>query len=163
MKNNPSEDSPFFARVNHTHGLLRVMESVRSAEGDEPIGNLYTTFGENIHHQRNAFVTAEELLTASGLDLRHASAYADESWDATIRAQMDEGLALTGNDVGTPIMGFRNDTGKTVGFFGPVISRRLSLDDGLKLWDGLQLMAGIDSFWELKRTRTEDPDFTVVT
>jgi hypothetical protein len=137
-----------------------VLESVRAAEGDEPIGGLYTTFGENIHHQANPFVTASDLLSAAGLDARHADAFDDEAWDPIIRAQMDEGLALTGNDVGTPILGFVNGAGKKVGFFGPVISRRLSLDDGLRLWDGLQLMAGIDSFWELKRTRTEQPDFT---
>jgi hypothetical protein len=35
------------------------------------------------------------------------------------------------------------------------------LDDALRLWDGLMMMAGVDGFWELKRTRTEDPDFTV--
>jgi hypothetical protein len=162
MKNNPPEDSPFFARVNHTHGLLRVMESVRASEGDAPIGGLYAAFGEEIHHRGNPFATATQLLEAAGLDAKHADAYDDEAWDTTIRAQMDEGLALTGNDVGTPIMGFVNGAGKKVGFFGPVISRRLPLADGLNLWDGLHLMAGIDSFWELKRTRTEQPDFTTL-
>jgi hypothetical protein len=73
---------------------------------------------------------------------------------------MDEGLALTGNDVGTPILGFVDESGKRVGFFVPVISRRLPLDAGLRLWDGLMLAASVDGFWELKRTRTEGPDFT---
>ena len=70
------------------------------------------------------------------------------------------GTALTGDDVGTPILGFVTPAGKRVGFFGPVITRRPPLDDALRLWDGLTMMAGVDGFWELKRTRTEDPDFT---
>jgi hypothetical protein len=73
---------------------------------------------------------------------------------------MDEGLALTGNDVGTPILGFVDEMGKRVGFFGPVISRRLPLDAGLRLWDGLMLAASVEGFWELKRTRTQGPDLT---
>jgi hypothetical protein len=162
FKNNPDVDSPFYAKVNHTHRLLRVFEAVRAAEGDAPLGHLYTTFGEAIHHQGNSSVTATELLANAGLDASYAAAYDDESWDATIRTQMDEGLALTGNDVGTPILGFTNKSGKKVGFFGPVISRRLPLQDGLDLWDGLHLMAGIDSFWELKRTRTEQTNFSLV-
>lgn len=72
---------------------------------------------------------------------------------------MDEGLALTGTDVGTPLLGFDNLDGRRVGFFGPVISRRPTLDVGLRLWDGLMLTASTDAFWELKRTRTESPDF----
>ena len=59
---------------------------------------------------------------------------------------MDEGLALTGDNVGTPILGFENDIGKKVGFFGPVISRRLKHYDALQMWDGIIAMAGIDAF-----------------
>ena len=74
---------------------------------------------------------------------------------------MNDGLSLTGPDVGTPIVAFTNESGKRVGFFGPVISRRLPLAEGLRLWDGLMLMGGVDAFWELKRTRTEGPQFDI--
>ena len=33
FKNDPPEDSPFYEPTKFTHGLLRVMESARSAEG----------------------------------------------------------------------------------------------------------------------------------
>jgi hypothetical protein len=161
MKNNPTADSPFYPRVSHTHGLLRVLESVRAAEGNEPIGRLYGVYGEHIHH-RQELVDAKTALREAGLAITHADAFSDESFDPVIRAGMDAGLALTGNDVGTPILGFVNEEGRKVGFFGPVISRRLPLKQGLALWDGLMLTAGIDAFWELKRTRTEGPDFTPV-
>jgi hypothetical protein len=160
MKNGTTPDSPWYAPVKHTLGLLRVMESVRAAEGDEPIGRLYTVYGEQLHHRGNRELDATTALTEAALDPAHAAAYDDESFDAIVRAGMDEGLALVGNDVGTPIIGFNRPDGSKVGFFGPVMSRRLPLDQALQMWDGLTLMTGIDAFWELKRTRTENPDFT---
>ncbi len=139
-----------------------MLESVRAAEGDAPIGALYTAYGEHIHHQQDSMVSAATALAEVGLPAHHAAAADDDQWDETIRASMDEGLGLTGPDVGTPILGFETVPGKRVGFFGPVITRRLQLADGLRLWDGLMMTAGIDCFWELKRTRGEVPNFTPV-
>jgi 2-hydroxychromene-2-carboxylate isomerase len=161
IKNNVQPDSPFYDAVVYTHGLLRVLESVRAAEGDGPLGRLYSVYGEHIHHQGDRTVSAADLLTEAGLDPAHAAAADDESWDQQIQASMDEGLGLTGNDVGTPIVAFNDSDGKRSAFFGPVISRRLPLETGLRLWDGLVLVTPIEGFWELKRTRTENPDFTV--
>ncbi len=159
LKNDVQPDSPWYAKALRTHQLLRVLESVRAAEGDGALGALYTAYGRRIHHDQNLEFNVVEALTEAGVDASHAAAETDESWDKIIRAQMDDGLALTGQDVGTPILSFINEVGSKVGFFGPVISRRLSHADGLKLWDGIMLTAGIDSFWELKRTRTENPQF----
>ncbi len=163
LKNNLTSESPFFERASHTHNLLRVFEAVRAGEGAEALGDLYAAFGEHIHQRGESLVPASELLAEARLPASFVSAYDDSSWDAVIAASMADGLSLTGPDVGTPILGFQNSNGKRVGFFGPVISRRVALEDGLKLWDGLMLTAGIDCFWELKRTRTESPDFTPIT
>jgi hypothetical protein len=162
LKNDTQPDSPYYDAVVYSHGLLRVLESVRAAEGNEPLGKLYTVFGEHIHHQQDRSVGAAELLAEAGLDVSHAAAFDDESWDAVIRTAMDDGLSLTGADVGTPILGFHDADGRRVGFFGPVISRRLPIDEALRLWDGVMLTASVDGFWEFKRTRTESPDFTPV-
>jgi hypothetical protein len=140
--------------------LLRVIESVRAAEGDEPIGRLYAAIGGQLHNAGESSLDPKVTLAEAGLPTKHAVAMDEESWDDIIRTGMNDGLSLTGEDVGTPILAFTNGAGRRVGFFGPVISRRLPLDQGLQLWDGMMLMAGIDSFWELKRTRTESPDFT---
>jgi hypothetical protein len=160
MKNQLTPESGFFAVASHTHGLLRVMEAVRAAEGTEPLGRLYAAYGEHLHHRKERDVSASTCLAEAGLSTSYADAATDEAFDAAIAASMADGLALTGKDVGTPILGFDNASGTPVGFFGPVISRRLSLADGLRLWDGVVAVAGLDSFWELKRTRTEGPDFT---
>ncbi|MCB1000246.1 MAG: DsbA family protein [Acidimicrobiales bacterium] len=161
VKNDTQPDSPWYEVSSYTHNLLRVMESVRAAEGDGPLGRLYSVYGEHIHHQRDHDQPAATLLEEAGLPPSHAAAFDDDSWDPVIRAAMDEGLALTGTDVGTPLMAFTDaDSGRRVGFFGPVISRRPPLAQALKLWDAVSAAATVDGFWELKRTRTEDPDFS---
>jgi hypothetical protein len=159
IKNEMKDDSPWYPKAARTHGLLRVFESVRAAEGEARLGELYTAYGRRIHHDQNLEFDPVEALAEAGIDTKHAAAMADESFDESIRAHMADGLGLTGNDVGTPILGFTNSAGKRVGFFGPVISRRYEKADALNLWDGIILTSGIDGFWELKRTRSEDPQF----
>ena len=71
----------------------------------------------------------------------------------------DAGLALTGDDVGTPIIAFNNRDDVKQAYFGPVITRVPSTEDSLAMWDALVTMMNVDGFWELKRTRTEQPEF----
>ena len=70
---------------------------------------------------------------------------------------MDEGLELVGNDVGTPIIAFDNSDGVKAGYFGPIISRIPTTEKSVAMWDALVTMMDVDSFFELKRTRTEGP------
>ena len=163
FKNDPPEDSEYFEPVNHTHKLLRVFESVKAADGMDAAFQFYWEAGRNIHHDGirdvdDPAISAETLLKNAGLDVAHAAAFDDESFDAIIREKMDEGLALVGQDVGTPIISFPSDNGK-IGIFGPVISRAPQGEEGLALWDAMVTMSTMDGFWELKRTRTESPDF----
>jgi len=88
-----------------------------------------------------------------------AEAADDEQWDAEIRTRMDEGLELAGNDIGTPIIALANSDGDKQGYFGPVITRVPPGDQSLKMWDALTAMMDVPGFWELKRTRTERPEF----
>ena len=158
FKNDPPEDSEYFAPVSHTHRLLRVFESVKAEGGNDDAFKFYWESGRNIHHDENWEVEAATILENAGLDPKHAAAYDDESFDAIIREKMDAGLELVGDDVGTPIIAFDTPEGK-VGIFGPVISRAPQGEEGLALWDSMVTMATMDGFWELKRTRTESPDF----
>jgi 2-hydroxychromene-2-carboxylate isomerase len=159
MKNNTTPESPFYDVTRHSLGLLRVMESVRAAEGDAPLGALYGVYGEHIHERGDRFVDPARGLGLAGLPTSHAAAFEDSSFDAVIAAAMDEGLSLTGPDVGTPILGFDDLEGRRVGWFGPVISRRLAREQALRLWDGVVAVASVPHMWELKRTRTESPAF----
>ena len=63
----------------------------------------------------------EPLLRDAGLPTDLADALDDTAFDDEIRAETEEALALTGRDVGTPILHFQPPGGTA--FFGPVISR----------------------------------------
>ena len=78
-----------------------------------------------------------------------------QSLDDVIRAETDEALALTGRDVGTPILHFQPPDGTA--FFGPVISRLPSPDDAGRLWDHVVALAEFGGFAELKRSLRERP------
>ena len=159
FKNEPPEDSEYYGPVMYTHKLLRVFEAINAKDGNEAAGNFYWTAGTMIHHDEKLYAPVEEILEAAGMDASFASAFEDESWDSVIREKMDVGLGLVGQDVGTPIIAFEKDDGEQVGIFGPVISRAPTGDEGLALWDAMVTMSTMDGFWELKRTRTEGPNF----
>jgi len=165
FKNDPPKDSDYYAPAEFTRNLLRVMESVRATDGNDAVKELYWRSGAVLHHDRSngaveidqiLAMGAEPFLEAAGLDLSHAAAFDDESIDTEIRTRMDAGLALVGQDVGTPIIAFDTPEGRK-GIFGPVISKMPS--DPLALWDAMVTMATMDGFWELKKTRTEGPHF----
>ena len=159
FKNEPPTDSPYYDAVVGTHGQLRVMESIRAAEGDDAVFGVYWDFASRIHHDGDRDFDIAKALEELGIDPEHAKAATDEKWDAEIRARMDEGLALVGTDVGTPIIALDRADGERVGIFGPVITRAPKGDEALKLWDGMVAMMDVDGFWELKKTRTERPEF----
>ncbi len=159
FKNEPDEDSDYYTASVFTHNLMRVMESVRKAEGDDAVFALYQEYGRRIHHDQDRDFTAAEALKAIDYDVSHADAFDDDSFDAEIRTRMDKGLALCGDDVGTPIIAFDDRDGVRQGYFGPVITRVPPTEDSLAMWDALVTMMNVSGFWELKRTRTERPEF----
>jgi len=158
FKNQPEPGSSYHEASVFTHGLLRVMESVRSTDGNDGVFKLYWEFGCRIHHDGDRSFDPAKALAEVGLDQSHAAAFDDEAWDVAIRESMDEALALVGDDVGTPIIALENSDGVRAGYFGPVISRIPSTEKSVKMWDALVAMIDVDSFFELKRTRTEAPD-----
>lgn len=156
FKNDPPEDSPFHGAVSRTRDLLRVGEATRDAGHADRIGDLYTEFGRRIHNRGERDFDVAAILDELGLDESLAKALDDPQWDDAIRASMAEGLALTGDDVGTPIIAVDGRQGR-VGLFGPVITELPNLDDSLDLWDGFVKMVDTPGFYELKRTRTHGP------
>jgi hypothetical protein len=164
FKNQPPEDSDYYVPVMKTHKMLRVLEAVRAGattpeDGNNDVFKLYWELGSRIHHDKELDFDIADALATVGLDTAHSAAADDESWDLVIRSAMDDGLGLVGNDVGTPIIATTNSHGNRVGYFGPVITKIPPTEDSLKMWDALMAMMDIDGFFELKKTRTEGPDF----
>jgi len=159
VKNDTQPDSPHYAAVAWTRGLLRVMESVRAAGLEDRLGDLYKEYGRRIHNGGEHDWDPALALEAVGLDPSHAMAAKDDAWDEPLVRRMNEGLALVGNDVGTPIIALTRDDGSEVAIFGPVITKAPSHADSLRLWDAFVTLTTLDDFWELKRTRTVGPQF----
>ena len=151
--------------AGHTDGLrlLRVAARARAEHGPAVVGPLYEAFGRRIFEveqppgsgRRGTPELAGPALSEAGLPTDLAEALDDDSWDAEIQAETDEALALTGKDVGTPILHFRPPTGAA--FFGPVISRLPSDEEAVALWDHVAALAAFPGFAELKRSLREQP------
>ncbi len=152
----------------HTAGLrlLRVAARVRAECGREAVGPLYQAIGARIFDtsrdidplsasDQGARHTLEPVLRDAGLPTDLADALDDQTLDDDIRAESDEALALTGRDVGTPILHFQPPGGTA--FFGPVISRLPSADEAGELWDHVVALAAFPGFAEIKRSLRERP------
>jgi 2-hydroxychromene-2-carboxylate isomerase len=156
--------------AGHTAGLrlLRVAARARAEHGPAAVGPLYEALGARIHEvaaqrgdeiRRGTREFVEPALADAGLPAELAAALDDDSEDAQIQAETDEALALTGKDVGTPILQFRPPEGRGdgVAFFGPVISRLPAPEEAVALWDHVVGLASFPGFAELKRSLRERP------
>jgi hypothetical protein len=162
FKNDPPADTPYYNGVMRGHQALRIMEAIRAGHGGggaQAVHDWYWQTATLIHHDGDREYSFETALETIGLDTTLATAADDAQWDTEIRTRMDEGLALVGNDVGTPIIAFPCDDGTKRGIFGPVITKVPDTDQSLKFWDAMEVFTTTDGFWELKRTRTERPEF----
>ena len=135
------------------------MEAVRAAEGEAKVFDLYWEFGSRIHHDGDRTFDLGDALETAGVARQYSAAAEDETLDSVIRVKMDDGLSLVGDDVGTPIIAWNRSTAGRVALFGPVITRVPQKEDALKLWDAMMMLGDIEGFWELKKTRTERPEF----
>ena len=155
--------------AGHTAGLrlLRVAARARAEHGRDAVAQLYAALGSYIFDREPVPDTAADpgyrgtrefvkpILAEAGLPSELADALDDDRRDEEIRAETDEALALTGKDVGTPILHFEPPAG--VAFFGPVISRLPSDEQAIELWDHVIGLARFPGFAELKRSLRELP------
>jgi hypothetical protein len=143
--------------------LLRVAARTRAERGADAVDRLYQAMGTRIFDTKSEGNTVDRgsagfvdpILAEVGLPADLADALDDSSLDTLLRAETDEALALTGKDVGTPIIHFQPPSG--MAFFGPVISRLPNQDDAARLWDHVVGLASFDGFTELKRSLRERP------
>ena len=136
---------------------VRVLIAAAQAEGDDVLLPLYTALGNRIHLQERKADRAliEEALEEVGLPTRLANAMDDSQYDDEVRKSHHLGMDQVGMEVGTPVISVDG-----VAFFGPVVTPAPKGEAAGKLWDGVLLVAGTPGFYELKRTRDTDPDFS---
>ncbi len=150
-----SED--YQARITRGLGVGRVLIAAQQQVGPDALGPLYTALGTRIHHEKQDI--GRELVVAAladaGLPATLVDAMDDSSYDEPLRASHQEAMDRVGDDVGTPTIAFNGSA-----FFGPVLSRIPRGDDAGRVWDGTIALADFDYFFEIKRTRTGELDFS---
>ncbi|QDY76746.1 DsbA family protein [Streptomyces qinzhouensis] len=143
-------------------GPVRVAVAAQQLHGDEVVGPLYTALGTRFHNEgqgpsREAIADA---LTEVGLPAGLIE-YADrDTYDTELRASHQEGIDKVGQEVGTPVIAVPGADGEQIAFFGPVVTPAPQGEEAARLWDGTLLVASVPGFFEIKRTRTADPDFS---
>jgi 2-hydroxychromene-2-carboxylate isomerase len=137
-------------------GPVRVLVAAEQAYGPQVLLPLYTALGTRFHHEKlpRDRETITAALAEAGLPAELADAMDSTEYDEAVRASHAEGIERVGTDVGTPIISVRE-----MSVFGPVVSPIPRGEAAGQLWDGVLLIAGVDGFFELKRSRTRSPIF----
>ncbi len=160
LNENRDVDPGYLANTIRSCGPSRVAAAAAAQFGEVVLRDLYTAFGNAIFdHWR--YPAPEEYRTAiagalqrTGLPRWLAAAAESTEYDDALRRSHNAGIAPVGPEAGTPIIHLDG-----TGFFGPVLNSIPRGSDALRVFDGARLLAGIPTFFELKRTRTSPPVF----
>ena len=137
-------------------GPVRVCIAAEQKFGEQILGPLYTALGTKFHHEKapRERATIEAALAEAGLPTDLADAMDSPDFDEALRASHCDGMDRVGYEVGTPVISVDGTS-----FFGPVVTPIPRGAAAAALWDGVMLVAKTDGFFEIKRSRTRDPDF----
>jgi len=138
-------------------GPVRVLIAAEQKYGNEVLAPLYTSMGTKIHLEKRDSDRAmiEESLLENDLDVALADAMDDTFLDEAVAKSHHEGMDAVGDEVGTPTIHV-ND----VAFFGPVLTKAPRGEEAGRLWDACVTMASYPQFFELKRSRNLELDFS---
>lgn len=138
-------------------GPVRVLVAAQQRHGDHVLFPMYNAFGERIHHQKLPIDRnlVAKVLAEVGLEPDLVDAMDDASFDGAVAKSHHEGMDAVGNEVGTPTIHING-----AAFFGPVLSKIPRGEEAGKMWDGAVALASFPYFYELKRSRTGDLDFS---
>lgn len=143
-------------------GPVRIVIAAQEEHGAEVLGDLYTALGTRIHNKdegpgKETVAAALKDVGLPGTLMQH---WDDTPYEAQLRASHQEGIEKVGQDVGTPVIAVPGADGEQIAFFGPVVTPAPKGEEAARLWDGTLAVASVPGFYEIKRSRTKDPDFS---
>lgn len=137
-------------------GPVRVIIAAQEQHGDRVVKPLYDAMGTLIHRggEKDFGLVISKALAECGLPAGLAEFATTDAFDTQLRASHQEGISLVGQDVGTPVVAFNGTA-----FFGPVLTRIPRGEEAGQLWDATVTLASYPHFFEIKRSRSEGPEF----
>jgi hypothetical protein len=156
---NQDKDIPdsYRERLADAWGPVRVLAAAQEAEGDDVLLPLYTAMGTRIHNEQQPISREllSDALTEVGLRRSLVDAMDDPGFDEAVIKSHHLGMDQVGDDVGTPTISIDGTA-----FFGPVLTRIPRGEEAGRIWDAAVALASYPHFFELKRTRSRDLDFS---
>jgi protein-disulfide isomerase-like protein with CxxC motif len=142
-------------------GPVRVLAAADERFEPDRVRALVLALGRRLHAdgRRDVDAVIRESVEEAGLPAELAELAWVTDLDEVVRLSHKRAMALGGDDVGSPILSVPGAEGEPVGFYGPIVSRPLEGPAAARLWDAYLTMATTPGFFELKRTRDEDPQF----
>ena len=132
-------------------------------QGDAELDALYTAMGTRIHNEGAVENPSEygdyngvivDSLAEVGLDAAYIEVADTEQWDDALKKFHQSAMDEVGDEVGTPVI----KLGDTA-FFGPVLTRIPRGEEAGEIFDASIKLARYPHFFEIKRSRTEGPEF----
>lgn len=138
-------------------GPVRICQAVNEQYDNAKLFELYTAMGTHIHTQQEGPTQAAmaQALAEVGLPDDLVLAWDNPAYDAAIITSHHLGMDQVGDEVGTPTISIEGTA-----FFGPVMTKIPRGEEAGEIWDATVRLAAYPYFFEIKRSRNADLDFS---